>query len=117
LDTKRSKATENKPPEWYESPEWTLVIVGCITFLIIGWQSYETRRSADAGKEASEAAKTGADAALLTAQALIASERPWFVTSVESCEDNSDLWRVRVANKGRTPGHLNAMFSEYIFGL
>jgi hypothetical protein len=32
------------------SPEWVLAIVGIITCCVIGWQSWETRRSADAAK-------------------------------------------------------------------
>jgi hypothetical protein len=51
------------PPPWYESPEWVLVVVGCVTFVIIGWQSFETRRAATAAK--------------LSADAFINSERGW----------------------------------------
>src|ERR1035437_1321441 len=32
------------------SPEWVLAIVGIITCGVIGWQSWETRRSAEAAK-------------------------------------------------------------------
>lgn len=33
------------------SPDWPLVIVGIITCLVIGWQSWETRRSAEATRK------------------------------------------------------------------
>src|ERR1700685_3476713 len=68
-------STEAQPaskqsPHWYESPEWVLVIVGCITFLVIGWQSFETRRAATATRDAAVAASRSVDV-------LIDSERAW----------------------------------------
>ncbi len=44
----KTEATKNQPPKWYESPEWVLVIVGIVTCFVIGWQSWETRRAAEA---------------------------------------------------------------------
>lgn len=44
-------------PCWYASPEWVLAIVGILTFITIGWQSFETRRSANATKDAATAAR------------------------------------------------------------
>ena len=38
---------DKKVTRWYTSPEWVLAVVGIFTFLTIGWQSYETRRSAN----------------------------------------------------------------------
>ena len=46
-DTKK-KAADDQPPQWYKSPEWILVVVGIVTAFVIGWQSYETRRAANA---------------------------------------------------------------------
>lgn len=57
------------------SPEWVLVIVGSLTFIVIGWQAYETRRAADASRLAATAARDSADA-------LIASERAWVVAEL-----------------------------------
>jgi hypothetical protein len=58
-----TQTAQAEPRHWYESPEWVLVIVGCITFIVIGWQSFETRRAATAAK--------------LSADAFINSERGW----------------------------------------
>jgi hypothetical protein len=33
------------------SPEWALVIVGILTFLVIGWQSWETKKAAVAARD------------------------------------------------------------------
>jgi hypothetical protein len=101
-----AKLGEPQPPPWYESPEWALVVVGCITFIVIGWQSWETRRAATASKEA-------AMAAVLSAQSVIDTERPWFVASIERRGEDSDDWRVRITNKGRTPGHLAHLSAEH----
>lgn len=47
-----------------------MVVVGCITFMIIGWQSFETRRAASATKDA-------ALATLKQAQLTEASMKQW----------------------------------------
>lgn len=49
-----TKTTENQPPQWYQSPEWVLVIVGIITCLVIGWQSWATYQAADATRKSVE---------------------------------------------------------------
>ena len=51
----KKQPAENKSPHWYASPEWILIIVGCITALVIGWQSYETRKAATAATRAVKA--------------------------------------------------------------
>lgn len=46
---------QEQPPHWYESPEWVLVIVGAATAGVICWQSWETKRAADAAAESMKA--------------------------------------------------------------
>lgn len=43
---------ENSSPNWYASPEWWLVIMAFPTLLFLGWQSWETRKSARAAQVA-----------------------------------------------------------------
>jgi hypothetical protein len=50
-DAAEKQPAQNKPPNGYVSPEWALVIVGIITFFVIGWQSLETRKAASAGQD------------------------------------------------------------------
>ncbi len=88
--------SRSEPTHWYESSEWWLVIVGFITFGFIGWQSCETRRSATAARE-------GAEAALLNAQAFILSIRPWLVVAVAPVEKKPGYFRLRAVNGGHTP--------------
>lgn len=63
-DTKQNCA-KNKTPHWYASPEWILAIVAVITLLIVGYQSVQMRKAAEA--------------ALLNAKAVIHAERPFLV--------------------------------------
>jgi hypothetical protein len=52
-----------------------LVVVGVVTAAVIAWQSYETRKSAIAGKQAAEAAQANIEA-------LINSERAWILVQI-----------------------------------
>jgi hypothetical protein len=76
-----------------------LVIFGGITFSIIGWQSFETHRAATASQNA-------ANAALLNAKALIISERPWLLVSIQESKTSPDEWIVQARNAGRTPAEI-----------
>jgi hypothetical protein len=58
-------------PQWYAAfkrPDGMLVLVGIATFLVVGWQAWETRRSV-------LAATVSALAARINSEALIGSER------------------------------------------
>jgi hypothetical protein len=55
-----------------------------------------------------------ARAAFLSAQAVIDTERPWFVASIERQSEDGNNWRVRITNKGRTPGHLAHISAEHL---
>jgi hypothetical protein len=46
-----------EPRLGYDLAEWMLVIVGGVTAVVIGWQSYETRSAAQASRVSAEAAK------------------------------------------------------------
>jgi hypothetical protein len=52
-----TQPTEKQSPQGDETPEWALVIVGIITFGVIGWQSWETRKTANAAIEANAESK------------------------------------------------------------
>jgi hypothetical protein len=102
--------------------EWVLVIVGVITCFVIGWQALETRRAAEATRISAEETKTAANAALLNAQAVINSERPWlliqtneikdpFLIPVEAGSRHAAHCIFSIKNWGRTPG---IVFSEKV---
>lgn len=91
-------------------PEWVLVIVGIITAAFIGWQSWETRKAAQA--------------TLLNAQALIASERAWLLTERIAMPASFETGAVQksasaihnLRNYGRTPAIVLAERSELQYG-
>jgi hypothetical protein len=58
----KQDATKREMPHWYASPEWILVIVGSFTFIVIGWQAWETRRAAEASRDAAVATQASAEA-------------------------------------------------------
>ena len=102
-----ARTAQNQPPHWYESPEWVLVIVGCITFAVIGWQSVETRRAANANYLAAEATQR-------SVEALVNSERAWVLVDIAPIRDFPAypnrleiLWVFpSINNHGRTPARL-----------
>jgi hypothetical protein len=52
----RTEPAETHPDsiKWYtnlERPDWWLVIIGALTGIVIGWQSFETRRAAQAMRD------------------------------------------------------------------
>ncbi len=57
-------------------------------------------------KEQASDAKKSADAALLNAKTLIASERPRFVISADPIRDEPHAFVIRAVNKGKTPAQL-----------
>jgi hypothetical protein len=87
--------------QYHGQADWWLVGAAFLTLVILGWQT----------KVARDAAK----AAMLNAQAVIDAERPWFVASIERTKPGFDFWRVRITNKGRTPGQMWDLFAERIF--
>jgi len=95
---------ENKPPHWYESPEWVLVIVGVVTAGVIWFQSWATLRAARATERMIEPTAKSAEAALLNAQAAINAERAWLLVTME--RKATDYYALVVTNHGRTPAEI-----------
>lgn len=66
---------KDNSPTWYESlkrPEWLIVAAAFLTFGVVGWQAWETRRAV-------QAARDSANATRKNVEALITSERPWLL--------------------------------------
>lgn len=99
----KANDTENELPQWYATVEWSnwaLVVIAAITAWAIWIQAKETKKAAEDGR-------SSADAALLNAQAVLDSERPWLVVMPERNIATGELgFHFRVMNKGRTPARL-----------
>ena len=97
------------PPQkdfYDKAPVWTnlvLVIVALGTGIVIGWQAWETRKSARGAQKA-------ADAALLNAKAVINAERARLLFEVEKAHDPRHhgiaVFTINAVNHGRTPAEL-----------
>jgi len=80
------------------------------------WQAWETRKSAEATKASIPLQRQAAEAALLNAQAVINSERPWVMIQIQESmvsrektnEGISDLrsFRFSIFNYGKSPAHI-----------
>jgi hypothetical protein len=135
----KQEITRQAPPEPVRvpvSPEWALVIVGIITFVVIGWQSWETRRSAQAMRDGLPLQKSTADAALLSARAVVNAERAWIVAELNCiCNQGKDgrwyqrdgtaltmeealrgdhlRYELKLTNAGRTPANITSFQVSY----
>jgi len=72
-----TQAPKPEPPKGYASPEGALVIVGIVTCLVIGWQSWETRKSAEATDKSAKLQRAGMN--------------QW--VEVENWQGGKDIWR------------------------
>ena len=92
-------------PHWWDVliawPEGITAWLLLLTLGAIVWQAWETRKSARGAKEA-------AQAALLNAQALINSERPWILVKVDASKGvlGFDGFDITAINRGRTPASI-----------
>jgi hypothetical protein len=93
-------------PHWYPSAEWVLVIVTGITAAFICWQSWETRRAANAAKDSTAAASHNTEVLIDIERAwLIPSDdvRPKSLPTVRLRPVQTELLVVQIKNFGRTP--------------
>src|ERR1700678_4540276 len=64
------------PPHWYTNPEWWLFIIAIPSLIFLGRQMIASEKAAQA--------------AFLNAQAVIESERPWLVVTIEKDKTNDE---------------------------
>ena len=103
-----------RPPEWYavfQRVEGWQLIIATIGITIIAWQSWETRRSADASKVAAGAAKISADiAASVNVPTLRIETFDVGYMGVANLEAMFQFPKVRIVvkNHGQTPAFLKS---------
>jgi uncharacterized membrane protein YcjF (UPF0283 family) len=77
---------------WHDKVSWVanliLAVVGFVGIIVAWMTLLKIERQTKAGEVAALAAKAGAEAALLNAQAVINAERAWIVIDVESPAPN-----------------------------
>jgi hypothetical protein len=107
----------NPPPtplEWalHDKIAWAATVV----LAVLGWGGIllalsllkKIDRQTGYAETAAEAAAASAQAALLNAQALIHSERPWVLMTVEPSRTAENSFTVMATNRGRTPARIVA---------
>ena len=92
----------------FNNPEWVAIFVTAILALVAVVQLVFLRRSANAAKEAAEAA-------LLNAQAVIRTERPWLVVTWISDKETPGVFRFGCRNQGNTPAKIISMSAKPTF--
>jgi hypothetical protein len=98
--------------ELHEKIAWAanlvLVILGYAGILLAISLLKKIDRQTGYAETAAEAAAASAQAALLNAQAVMHSERPWILISVEPSRSVENSFTVMATNRGRTPARILA---------
>jgi hypothetical protein len=92
---------------WHDRILWA----ACLVLVILGYAAImmalstlkKIEQQAAAAKEASSAAQDSARAALLIAQSMIDSARPWIAITVEPSRSGENSFHVLATNRGRSP--------------
>ena len=97
---------------WHDRVLWAmLVVLACVGYagIMLGHSVLKKiERQTIAAETAATAAAVGAHAALLNAQAIIDSERPWILIMVEPSPRVENSFLVMAVNRGRTPAMIVA---------
>ena len=103
----------NPPPSpwlWRDQVTWganlVLVILGYVGVMLALSTLKKVERQTRVAEAMVEAAANSAQAALLHAQAVVDSERPWLVITVEPSINNKNAFTVLATNRGRTPARI-----------
>ena len=92
---------------WHDRILWAaylvLVILGYVAIMVALSTLKRIDGQTAAAKDASSAAKDSARSALLIAQSLIDSQRPWIAITVEPSRIGENIFNVLATNRGRSP--------------
>ena len=97
---------------WHDRVLWAACVVLAVEGLAAIWLALSALRKIErqtlCAEGAAAAAAAGAQAALLNAQAIIDSERPWLLIAVEPSQRVENSFTVVATNRGRTPAMIVA---------
>jgi hypothetical protein len=94
-----------------------LAIVGWFGIMLAVSVLKKIERQTRSAEVAASAASLSAQAALLNAQAIIDSERPWLLISVEPSIGAENTFIVMATNRGRTPASIVATSEQLRFAI
>ena len=100
------------PWPWQERIAWganiVLVILGYIGIMVALSTLRKIERQTQYCEETAQAAASSAQAALLHAQAMVRSERPWVLVTAEALPNAPNAFIIIATNRGRTPARLES---------
>jgi len=111
------------PPAWsrHEQIAWganlVLVLLGYAGILMALSVLKKIQRQGAYTELAAEAAAASAQAALLNAQAIRHSERPWILISIEPSRSKENSFTVMATNRGRSPARIVASEEEVMIAV
>jgi hypothetical protein len=89
-----------------------LALVGYVGIMLAISTLKKVERNTLLAETTAQAALDAATAALATAQAILLSERPWILVSIEPAINKPSSFTITATNKGRTPATITAMFEQ-----
>lgn len=89
-----------------------LALAGYVGILLAISTLKKIERNTVSAETTAQAALDASQAALATAQAILLSERPWVVVSVEPNFEKPNTFSITATNKGRTPATITAMLEQ-----
>jgi len=106
---------------WQEEVTWGANIVLAAVGYVGVWLGFnllkKIERQIAFAESAAESAAASAHAALLNAQAVIHSERPWILISVDPSRSKENSFTVMATNRGRTPARITATAEQAIIAV
>lgn len=91
-----------------------LVLLGYVGIMMAVSVLKKIERQTRAAEEAAEAARAGAEAALMQAQAMKRAERPWVMVAVEPAAGRENSFVVVAVNRGRSAAQIEAVKDQAI---
>jgi hypothetical protein len=91
-----------------------LVLLGYVGIMMAVSVLKKIERQTRAAEEAAEAARAGAEAALMQAQAMKRAERPWVMVAVEPAAGRENSFAVVAVNRGRSAAQIEAVKDQAI---
>ena len=102
---------------WQDEVAWVakllLAVVGYVGIMLAVSLLKKIERQTAYAEAAADAAASSAQAALLSAQAFIHSERPWILITVEPSRSLENSFTVLATNRGRTPARIVATTEDH----
>ncbi len=102
--------------QWYQRVAWAasivLAVLGYVGIMLALRTLKNIERTNQSSLEAARAALTIAESSQSQTRALIESERPWILVSVEPSLTKENTFRVLASNRGRRPGRITHLSDQ-----